>query len=582
MPNHAFLSLRPLATSATASHSDLIISSAMDPAGDTQILSRYDDDLWELWPYFDQSNVAPGNKRIDWARVPEQFREGCKAVVYRYWKEGLPGATPPIARSIVAITMHLTVLFNFLAALGVRGLSQVHPIHISGFIHHRRTTDRVKPGTLVRNLLGIELLYRFRSEDVDSLGFHPWPGSSAADQAGHTGPARSIGVTALIPPPVLQQLYVTAEGLLARADIMLDERDLGLRITGADRELNLLRDACFFLLGVLTGMRCEEIAGVEVGAGRKERKDGLIYNWVQSIEHKTKKGRVEYLMPALGHRVLKVMERWSLPLRQELHNLVVQLQADQSPAGVPERMRVLAGARADRNRLFLGREGRTQMIRTVSGLSWAARMKGYAAHAGVDWRLSPHQLRRVYAWTFVRHRLGNLLFLKEQFKHSSIEMTQLYAANPMQDDTLFEDLFTEISTQKVELVEGWLNADTPLAGRAGQRIAIMRAHDFPSRKALIEETADWINIRSTGHSWCLAQDDGCGGAGLYEPGRCGTCNDSVIDGSQRIAWEAIHAHQLELQEEASELGPAAVQRVQRDLRRAEDVLKQLGAEIGRQ
>lgn len=582
MPNHAPLSLRPLATSAAAPHSALIISSAMGPAGDTQILSRYDDDVWELWPYFDQSNVTPGNKRIDWARVPEQFKEGCKAVVYRYWKEGLPGATPPIARSIVALTTHLTVLFNFLAALGVRGLSQVHPIHISGFIHHRRTTDRVKPGTLVRNLLGIELLYRFRSEDVDSLGFYPWPGSSAADQAGYTGPARSIGCTALIPPPVLQQLYVTAEGLLARADTMLDERDLGLRITGTDRELNLLRDACFFLLGVLTGMRCEEIAGIEVGAGRKERKDGLFYNWVQSIEHKTKKGRVEYLMPALGHRVLKVMERWSLPLRQELHNLVVQLEANQSSVGVPERMRVLAGARADLNRLFLGREGRTQLIRTVSGLYWATRMKVYAAHAGVDWRLSPHQLRRVYAWTFVRHRLGNLLFLKEQFKHSSIEMTQLYAANPMQDDTLFEDLFTEISTQKVELVEGWLNADTPLAGRAGQRISIMRAHDFPSRRALIEETADWINIRSTGHSWCLAQDDGCGGAGLYEPGRCGTCNDSVIDSSQRIAWEAIHAHQLELQEEASELGPAAVQRVQRDLRRAEDVLKQLGAEIGRQ
>jgi integrase len=72
--------------------------------------------------------------------------------------------------------------------------------------------------------------------------------------------------------------------------IMLNERDLGLRLTGFDRELNLLRDACFFLLGVLTGMRCEEIAGIEVGAGRKERKDGLVYNWVRSIEHKTKEG----------------------------------------------------------------------------------------------------------------------------------------------------------------------------------------------------------------------------------------------------------------------------------------------------
>lgn len=41
----------------------------------------------------------------------------------------------------------------------------------------------------------------------------------------------------------------------------------------------------------------------------------------------------------------------------------------------------------------------------------------------------------------------------------------------------------------------------------------------------------------------------------------------------------IHAHQLELQVEARELGPAAVQRVQRDLHRVEDVLKQLGPGI---
>lgn len=152
-------------------------------------------------------------------------------------------------------------------------------------------------------------------------------------------------------------------------------------------------------------MRCEEIAGIEVGAGRKERKEGLVYNWVQSIEHKTKKGRVEYLMPAVGHRVLKVMERWSAPLRQELQSCVLQLEANHSPVGLPERMRVLAAARADCNRLFLGRAGPTPQIRTVSGLHWAGRMKGFAAYAGVDWRLSPHQLRRAYAWTFVRHRL---------------------------------------------------------------------------------------------------------------------------------------------------------------------------------
>ena len=74
--------------------------------------------------------------------------------------------------------------------------------------------------------------------------------------------------------------------------------------------------------------------------------------------------------------------------------IAVNMGSPRAYVGLPERMRVLAAARADCNRLFLGRAGPTPQIRTVSGLHWAGRMKGFAAYAGVDWRLSPHQLRR--------------------------------------------------------------------------------------------------------------------------------------------------------------------------------------------
>jgi site-specific recombinase XerD len=363
---------------------------------------------------------------------------------------------------------------------------------------------------------------------------------------------------------------------LTDADRLLNERDCGLRITGRDPTLNLLRDASFFLIGVLTGMRCEEIVGIETGACRTESTSGVTYHWLRSIEHKTKKGRVEYMMPEVCHRVIAVMERWSAPLRAELRLEAKRMAGASAPTGMQEQLRRRAEVLSDRSRLFLGRGGQTQQVRALSGDSCIDRMQSFADHAGVEWKLRPHQLRRAYAWTFVRHRLGNLLFLKEQFKHSSLSMTQLYAANGQQDEALYEDLFNEISAQKVELVDGWLTSDSPLAGKAGQRIALMRAHDFPDRKAMLAETMDAINIRSTGHSWCLAQDEGCGGAGLYEATRCGSCADAVIDGGHGPVWQAIRAHQLELLPEAVSLGPATVQRVQRDLQRTEDVLAQLG------
>lgn len=116
-------------------------------------------------------------------------------------------------------------------------------------------------------------------------------------------------------------------------------------------------------------------------------------------------------------------------------------------------------------------------------------------------------MRRLYAYTFVRHRLGDMLFLKEQFKHSSIDMTQLYGANPLQDAGLYDDILTELMTSKAGVVAQWMEKDEPLAGGAGLKIKAMRAHDFEGRKELLTETSRRINIRSTGHSWCLAQDE---------------------------------------------------------------------------
>jgi integrase len=303
--------------------------------------------------------------------------------------------------------------------------------------------------------------------------------------------------------------------LLKRADALLDERDCGIRKPNNDDVLRL-RDACFFLLGLLTGMRCDELAGIEVNAGRTETKDGVTYNWVRSIEHKTKKGPVEYLMPSMGHEILRVMERWSAPLRVRLLQQLAVWEADRSEHGVAERLRRISAARADANRLFLRMPRSRAGIGTVSGIAWHGAMREFATAAGIEWQLAPHQLRRTYAWMFVRHRLGNMLFLKEQFKHSSVLMTQLYAANPRQDGTLYDELRDEMRSLKVDLIQHWLSDDVKLSGGAGRRIVALRANTFSDRKELIEETAETVRIRSNGHAWCLAQDDGCGGAGLYE------------------------------------------------------------------
>lgn len=545
----------------------LVVSSYLDDGGAEVILSRFADGVWQLWPYFEQSNIAASAKKIDWSKVPPQFRDECKHVAYRYWTEGTPGMSRPIAHSVVQLVEKLRVLCKYLDSVGVGVFREVRPIHLAGFVHERRTTLRTPPTTLVRYLLGVEALYRFRSSE--GLQFKPWPGSSASAEAGVVRNASS-GTTPLIPQDVLRILFTRAEEWLERADDLIDRRDRGAGLAGDGYKLNLVRDACFLLIGLTTGMRCEEIVGIEVGAGRTDYFKEFEMHWVRSIEHKTKKGPVEYLMPKMGHRVLAVMERWSQPLRTRLKAQLAEL-----PSG-PHTAQRRAQIASDMNRLFLGHRNAREDIRALSGSACTQRMEVFAKAAGVEWTLKPHQLRRAYAWAFARHRLGNLLLLKDQFKHSSLSMTQLYAANPQQDEALFADVFDEIAAQKVELIEEWLNAERPLAGRGGERIVKMRANDFPDRKALIVETADMVNIRSTGHGWCLAQEEGCGGAGLYEPTRCVNCSDAVIDHTYKGVWQALRAHQMELVDEAKMLGPATLERVERDLRATESVLANLG------
>ena len=199
-----------------------------------------------------------------------------------------------------------------------------------------------------------------------------------------------------------------------------------------------------------------------------------------------------------------------------------------------------------------------------------------ARMAGTDWLLTPHQCRRTYARNIVESRMGraSLVFLKWQFKHSSISMTQLYASNPMQDASLFDEVLEEMTEFKVDLIESWLG-EQPLSGGAGHEIKKARVIALKSRSALLSETAAQVHIRATGHGWCLAQEKGCGGAGLYEATRCVGCKNGVIDESFVEIWKGIYAQQTELLA-IDDAGPAVKQRAERDVQWARQVMVDLG------
>lgn len=392
------------------------------------------------------------------------------------------------------------------------------------------------------------------------------------------------GKTPVIPRDVQTTLFTYCENIFNQAGGLFEMRDAG-GLRPSSESILKLRDACMYLLSITSGMRNEELVGIEVGAARTERVDGVDYSWITSIEHKTRKGRVEYLVPPLALKVVEVLEEYSKPLRvalqQEISELECALAVPMEVDSHRRSIKRLAQARSDVKRLFLGViYGKFSQITALSGNASRVAFLRLAVNAGVDWKLSPHQTRRTYARTIVESRMGrqSLVFLKWQFKHSSISMSQLYAANPAQDPALYEDILAEYFDIKMELLEGWETSDRILSGGAGRKIMEMRASAVPDRERLVVNTAMQINIRATGHGWCIAQDAGCGGAGLYESTRCVDCKNAVIDDEHLDVWRGIHKQHLEMID-LGDLGPVANQRIRRDLAFAAKVLSDFGVPV---
>ena len=311
-------------------------------------------------------------------------------------------------------------------------------------------------------------------------------------------------------------------------------------------------------------------------------RDGVEFHWVATTEHKTGKGKVEFLIPELTVKVLVLMNSYAKPLQEKLAREIEELESNARPQDVKNRMLRLAKAKRDVRKLFLctSMSGQSDSvgyhIDALSNGGSKVSFRRLAQAAGTDWQLAPHQCRRTYARNIVESRIGraSLVFLKWQFKHSSMSMTQLYASNPMQDASLFDEVLEEMTEFKVDLIESWLG-EKPLSGGAGREIKKARGIALKSGTALLTETAAQVHIRATGHGWCLAQEKGCGGAGLYEATRCVRCKNGVIDESFTEIWKGIYEQQAELLS-IDDVGPAVKQRAERDVQWARQVMIDLG------
>lgn len=585
---------------------DKLIISISTVDGEPVILSRYEDDTW-LAPSR-TTNLRISSTSLRFLMIPGEFRGVSKAVMYRFARRGIDGNKQPTQSRQVSTLANFKPFLLHLCKIGIYRLSDATPVACSTFVQavrERGTKGKpYKPAGMLQIFLAVEVLYELSQFTDDPMTCHPWPDSSASHLAGLTGAGRDLnrgGNTPLIPDRIFCELFQYAWDIVERADELLDLNDeidkVGRKHAGKHEatiwkykkdRLNLagftgaldefhgkvieIRTACYVVIASLSGCRNHEIAFIQTGSCKKEiDADGNIVWWLHSKSTKTGAGHTRWMVPEAVVKAIQVMERWARP-HQKVIAEEIQLRRNSNPKD-PE----IAEALLHSNALFIS-TARDKVRRTVALTTWNFRLKKFASDAGVDWKLATHHFRRKFANYAARSRFGDLRYLREHFKHWSLDMTLAYAMNGLMEVDLFVEINSELDELKEQAVTNWLTSDTPLSGGYGRNLAIWRGRKpvtlFRDHAHMVRSIAGSTALRSNGQAFCTADDSMCVGNSL-ERTRCSDCSNAVIDYRHAAVYQGLYDHLGEVLD-CADIGESGKVRVRRDLDRCHAVLTDLG------
>jgi hypothetical protein len=578
----------------------VVVTAVADAAGREHVVSRFGDRVWDLASEVEAKNRKGADLKIVWPDdVPKALVDDVKAALYCALRRGPHGRkwsgswVVDTAKKAMRTLRHLT-------QLGLSNFSQVRALHLSDHIADLRR--KLKPQTVHGQLQIVDLVWSFHMDVLHPLPEHPWAGLAIWDACGCNDDdgcsAGRTGKTPVIPRSVQRTLFAYCEARLDEADMLFRSRDAGA-ITGYSKQLTAIRDAVLYLLQITSGMRNSESTGVTSGCWRTEVRNGVTYHWVRTREIKTTGGtEVDFLVPPEAIRALEALQRYAQPLQARLADEARWLEGLLSTGpdasgqlgngmSVAEAVQRLNHVGVIGGHLVLGVSaqasdhlGTGSRVEVLSASACGLQMKQLAKAAGTDWVLGNHQCRRTFAYNVANSRLGRmgLVFLKWQLKHASMSWTQLYAANPYQDHALYREFEEEMFEARLDLLEGWASSDAPLSGGAGKKIMQTRARSARDLEQLLRQTAEAVELRSTGHAWCISGTRGCHGQGVYDPSMCGGCSQAIIDKEQAPAWQMIHLDNLRLAA-ITDCGPAVTDKARRAVERSTQVLQDLGVAV---
>lgn len=628
-----YIPIRPIRDLSQQEKATLPVSLTRTDDGKEVVLSRYEDDIWDFWPYVPQSNRKSSAKVVDWrielgggALLTDEghteLLASAKDFVWSLFGDPIEGRQRPAMSTVVGYMTALTPLLRWMESRGIRRFRDIEGKALDYVPIARinsKTGRPVAKGWHARRLMLLEDLYLQREKLSDALQSHPWPDESASNLAGERSKGR-VTKTLRIPERTVRDIAAVAiDYVKNRAVQILEARDALEQAVGGEsshratnirvplarsfgfegsrdlsNELALVRDVCYIVIAMFSGIRDSETLFLKTGCIAHSRtEDGIDLTWLHGTIFKTGVKPHKWLVPPIVETAVRVMERYRQPYAAEIDRQIADFERRASmviPGSRAHRtvLKRLHAARKDRDALFLGCAPCVgHMVNVVSGALINRRLKGFCERFNIvgednkHWPLSSHQFRRTYAYFVASAELGDLHYLREHFGHWSIDMTLLYTDGATDEYQTDSDLLNEILRTKAEKQEGvfrsYLLTDVPLANGdvmlADLRRTVKTARN---KEELVRQVSSSVTLNGTGHSWCLGnvKGTGCGGLCVFEADMCVDCAYGMIGPEHLPVWKEI-ANQQQLALSMPDLGIPGKARSERILAKAHDVIAKL-------
>ena len=578
-------------------------------------LSSYGDMVWDYTPYFPHAARPHTDKVIKWEKTPSAWVESLKDVAFAFTHHKSPEGLRLDPASIPKRILTLNAFAKWCNAEGIFGFKKVRAFDLSRYIQKLRD-EGCYDRTIAGHVALLRRVYDMRMHMDDSFDFEAMK-VLGFDQLGalwepEAARGRQTEVICLADASLILKAAVehleTAYSILALRDELQESwersrKHMSRNSWGAsvkkpwvqksgfrdsydfESALADIRTAAYIVLALTTGCRVHELGDIRKGCIYSEMIDGEKYWWLNSTTRKIGSGPERWLAPKIAETAVHILEELTEPLRMKIFlELASARKSHDRVASVEEKAQVARHIlELDRNsdRLFLS-EADGKIVSTDTK-SHNKQLSAFLTRKGVvlESPLRTHRFRRTYAVIMVHLNKGarvDMVTLQHHFKHSSLVMTEWYASLPDNDRELYELIGDEADLFDLELVEHWMDPSTPLAGGGfGEKLKAYpgRHHQpvfFKTRRDFLQTIRDDLNIRSTGHSWCLSEAQDCGGRGLFEPERCTRCGHGVIDDHFSDVWKNIRSQQAELIH-LSDIGPGGRAKAQKCLSAAEVVLE---------